>query len=418
MKLENEVSRRRFLEIGSATLAAAGVAGALSKTAGARGQESAAGGEPGQNSSSPVPQNPALATENPDSVTPPSTDHGNVEPFKYPFSVSHKRVEEGGWARQVTVQDLPIATTLAGVNMRLTAGGIRELHWHSAAEWAFMLAGSARITAITPIGKSFVSDVHEGDVWNFPSGIPHSIQGLGPDGCEFLLVFDDGAFSEYDTVQLTDWVAHTPREVLSKNFGVPPTAFDNSPKHELYIFQGEVPGPLAEDRSAAAGTAGISPVSFDYHFRAQTPDKSTKGGEVRIVDSKNFPAATTIAAALVLVHPGGMREMHWHPNADEWMYFIKGKGRMTVFAASGRARTMDFDAGDVGYVQKTFAHYIENTGDGDLEFLEMFRSSYYQDISLNNWLSHVPPELVQAHLRIDKATLDAIPKEEDVIVPA
>ena len=414
MKLEKEVSRRRFLEIGSATLAATGAAGALSKAAAAQDQESAARGEPGN----ALPQNPPLAAENPDSVTPPPTDHGNVEPFKYPFSLSHKRVEEGGWARQVTVQDLPIATTLAGVNMRLTAGGIRELHWHSAAEWAFMLHGSARITAITPTGESFVSDVHEGDLWNFPSGIPHSIQGLGPDGCEFLLVFDDGAFSEYDTVQLTDWVAHTPREVLSKNFGVPPTAFDNSPKHELYIFQGEVPGPLAEDRKAAAGTAGVSPVEFDYHLRAQAPNKSTKSGEVRIVDSKTFPVATTIAAALVLVHPGGMREMHWHPNADEWLYFTKGKARMTVFAASGRARTMDFDAGDVGYVQKTFAHYIENTGDGDLEFLEMFRSSYYQDISLSNWLSHVPPELVQAHLRIDKATLDAIPKEEEVIVPA
>jgi oxalate decarboxylase len=418
MKFEHEVSRRRFLEIGSTTLAATGMASALSKTAAGQSQESVAKAEHDQSPSNPVPQNPALATANPDSVTPPVTDHGNVEPFKYPFSVSHKRVEEGGWARQVTVQDLPIATTLAGVNMRLTAGGIRELHWHSAAEWAFMLYGSARITAITPDGKSFVSDVREGDLWNFPSGIPHSIQGLAPDGCEFLLVFDDGAFSEYDTTLLTDWVAHTPREVLSKNFGVPQSAFDNSPRQELYIFQGEVPGPLAEDRRAAAGTAGVSLVSFDYHLRTQSPNKRTKSGEVRIVDSKNFPAATTIAAALVLVHPGGMREMHWHPNADEWLYYIKGKARMTVFAASARARTMDFDAGDVGYVQKTFAHYIENTGDSDLEFLEMFRSSYYQDVSLSNWLSHTPPELVEAHLRIDKATLDAIPKEEKVVVPA
>jgi oxalate decarboxylase len=164
MKLESEVSRRRFLEIGSATLAATGVGGALSKAAAARSQESAARGEQDQSSRSLVPQNPSLAAENPDSVTPPVTDHGNVQPFKYPFSVSHKRTEEGGWARQVTVQDLPIATTLAGVNMRLNAGGIRELHWHSAAEWAFMLAGSARITAITPAGESFVSDVREGDL--------------------------------------------------------------------------------------------------------------------------------------------------------------------------------------------------------------------------------------------------------------
>ena len=62
-------------------------------------------------------------------------------------------------------------------------------------------------------------------------------------------------------------------------------------------------------------------------------------------------------------------------------------------------------------------HYIENTGDTDLIFLEMFKSSHYQDLSLSEWLTHTPPELVMAHLRIDKATLDAMPKEELVVTP-
>jgi oxalate decarboxylase len=138
---------------------------------------------------------------------------------------------------------------------------------------------------------------------------------------------------------------------------------------------------------------------------------------VRIVDSSKFKVSTTIAAAIVTVHPGGIRELHWHPNADEWQYFIGGKGRMTVFATGGRARTMDFQAGDVGYVQKALPHYVENTGDTDLKFLEMFKSSYYQDLALSEWLAHTPPELVAAHLHIDKATLDAIPRDEVVVLP-
>ncbi len=301
--------------------------------------------------------------------------------------------------------------------MRLTAGGVRELHWHTAAEWAYMLYGSARITAIDADGKSFVADVKESDLWYFPTGIPHSIQGLNPDGAEFLLVFDDGSFSEFATVLLSDWMAHTPKDVLAKNFGVPQSAFQKLPAKELFIFQAQVPGPLEADQKAAAGTRGLS--SSDFAFRTtQLPvTKRTKGGEVRIVDSSQFKVSKNVAAAIVTVHPGGIRELHWHQNADEWQYYFAGKGRMTVFATGGRARTMDFETGDVGYVQQTLPHYIENTGDTDLKFLEMFRSSFYQDLSLSEWLTHTPPELVMAHLNIDKATLDAFKRDEIVVVP-
>jgi oxalate decarboxylase len=301
--------------------------------------------------------------------------------------------------------------------MRLTAGGIRELHWHTAAEWAFMLYGSARITAIDAKGKSFVADVKEGDLWYFSTGIPHSIQGLAPDGAEFLLVFDDGNFSEYDTVLLSDWMAHTPREVLAKNFGATSQALGKMRSQELFIFQAEVPPPLATDQRAVGGALDPSDLDFAFRFSEQTISQRTTGGEVRIIDSSLFKVSTTIAAAIVTVHPGGMRELHWHPNADEWQYYISGKGRMTVFATGGRARTADFQAGDVGYVQQTLPHYIENTGETDLKFLEMFKSSFYQDLALSEWLSHTPPELVMAHLNIDRATLDAMPKDKLVIVP-
>jgi oxalate decarboxylase len=398
----NALSRRNFL---GKTAIALGSFAALQNVVGA--------GHP----SDPGPANRGLDGQNPDSIWPPATDSKSlVQNFKYPFSFANKRTYEGGWSREVTVRELPVSKTLAGVNMRLTAGGVRELHWHTSAEWAIMLTGTARITAIDAEGKSFVADVAKNDLWFFPSGIPHSIQGLGPDGCEFMLVFDDGDFSESETVLLSDAMAHLPPGVLSKNFTVNEQTLKNLPRQELFIFQTDVPGELAVDQKAAAGALGISPQDFAFRTMEMPPTKQTKGGEVRIVDSSKFKVATT-SMAMVTVRPGGLRELHWHPNADEWQYFISGKGRMTVVATGNKARTMDFQEGDVGYVQKTLLHYVENTGDADLVFLEIFKSDRYQDFSFSEWLAHTPPELVMAHLNIDKATFDAIPKNGGVIMP-
>ena len=361
------------------------------------------------------PRNIPLERENPDLLASPHTDAGTMPNLKFSFAAARNRLLTGGWAREVTIRELPVATQLAGVNMRLKPGGIREMHWHKEAEWGFVLAGSVRITAIDPEGRNFIDDVGTGDIWNFPKGIPHSIQGL-EEGAEFLLVFDDGNFSENQTFLITDWFAHTPREILAKNFGVPESAFANIPgdvEHTRYIFAGKVPGPLATD--GVQSPAGSVPVSYSYRLSAQEPIKAA-GGQVRIVDSTNFPAASTIAAALVEVDPGGMREMHWHPTNDEWQYYISGQARMTVFASSGIARTFDYQAGDVGYVPFAMGHYIENTGDETVRFLEMFRSNRFADLSLNQWMGLTPPELVQAHLNLDPQTMAALRKEKPVIV--
>ncbi|MFP5205060.1 MAG: cupin domain-containing protein, partial [Acidobacteriota bacterium] len=188
---KDALTRRSFLGRTSAALAAAAlpIAAAAQQT-----RDMNPGAHNGANESQPGPQNKTLDASEPDSVFPPTTDSGGQPPFKYPFSYSRKRIESGGWTRQVTVRDLPVSRNMAGVEMRLIAGGVRELHWHVGSEWALMTSGSARITAVDTKGRGFVEDVHEGDLWLFPGGIPHSIQGLGPDGCQFILVFNDGNF--------------------------------------------------------------------------------------------------------------------------------------------------------------------------------------------------------------------------------
>ncbi|THH00073.1 hypothetical protein EW026_g2385 [Hermanssonia centrifuga] len=318
------------------------------------------------------PQNVAVDLQNADFLAPPSTDAGTVGNAKWPFSMSHNRLQTGGWARQQNNAVMPMATEMAGVNMRLEAGAIRELHWHTTAEWAMVLKGSVQISVVNSDGENYLATVNTSDLWYFPAGTPHSIQATAdsPDGSEFLLVFDSGDFSEDDTFLLTDWLAHVPKDIIAKNFHTAQSAFNNIPGSELYIFPSTPPADNAVAPISPQGTASL-PYAFSFSQQPATP---LAGGSVKIVDSTTFKISTTIAAAEVTVEPGAMRELHWHPTQDEWSFYIEGTGRMSLFAASGNARTFDFQGGDVGYVPASFGHFVENTGNTTLRFLEIFKS--------------------------------------------
>jgi oxalate decarboxylase len=327
-----------------------------------------------------------------------------------------KRIQAGGWSRQVTQRELPTSKDIAGVNMRLTAGSFRELHWHTANEWAIMLTGKARVSVMQPDGNMFIDDVGAGDLWYFPAGYPHSIQGLEGDGCEFLLVFDEGAFSEDDTFLLSEFLAHTPPDTVQKNMGWARQAFDQLPARELYIFEAPLPERLEDDKRFL-GEHLENKSRYTFNLAGMAPTQLRSGGQVQVVDSSNFPASTQIAAAMVTLKPGAIREMHWHPNVSEWQYWIRGKGRMTVVTTSATARTMDFNANDVGYVPSMAGHSIENTGTEDLVFLEMFKSPRYADISLNQWIARMPDKMAEAHLKLPLSTIRSAPQGDNDVLP-
>ncbi|KAF8526323.1 oxalate decarboxylase [Hysterangium stoloniferum] len=339
------------------------------------------------------PQNVALDRQSPDLLAPPSTDEGSVPNAKWPFSLSHNRLHSGGWARE--------QNPMAGVNMRLEAGAIRELHWHATAEWAYVLKGTTRITSVTPEGEHYEADVNPGDIWYFPPGIPHSLQATDStaEGSEFLLVFDSGSFTEDNTFLLSDWIMHVPKELST-----------TSP----LIRFGFSHAPPALPENEVSGPQGVpTPFTFPWSKAAVTP---LVGGSVKVIDSTTFQVSKTIAAADVTVDVGGLRELHWHPTQDEWTYFISGQARVTIFAANGNARTFNYQAGDVGYVPVANGHYVENIGNETLHFLEIFKTDKFQDISLNQWLALTPPALVKAHLNIDDGTLALFNETKQVVV--
>jgi oxalate decarboxylase family bicupin protein len=348
---------------------------------------------------------------NPDLYAPPGTDSGSVPQAQWPLGLSHNRFGVGtqsGFARQQNVEQLPAAVEMAGVDMRLAPHAYRELHWHTANEWSLLLKGSVRLSAVNENGETFIDDISAGDVWFFPAGVPHSIQALD-EGCEFLLVFDSGTFSEDSTFLVSEMMLRNPKKVLSKNFQTPVSAFDNLPSGQLYIFNGQ-PAPANISKQNMTGPAGIVPYdqSYTYHFSQQEP-YVVPGGSVKIIDTTTFPIATDFAAALIVIEPGAMREMHWHLTSDEWNFFVQGSARITVFNAPESSNTFDYTAGDVGYIPASNSHYIENTGTEDVIVLEVLHQAKFTDISVAQWLALTPRQVVQDTLGLPDQMLDNLP---------
>ncbi|KAF2488525.1 Bicupin, oxalate decarboxylase/oxidase [Lophium mytilinum] len=365
----------------------------------------------------PGPRTYAYDRLNSDMYAPPATDAGDFTNGKWPFALSHNRhgLAGAGWARQQNTDQLPVATAMAGVNMRLSPNAYRELHWHKAGEWALMLNGSVRIQAVNENGETFIDDLTAGDVWFFPAGIPHSIQAFD-DGCEFLLVFDQGDFSEDETFLVSELFERNPQSVVAKNFKTSVQDFKDLPDGQLWIFPG-TPAPKNISAQNVTGPAGAiaQSDSYSYHFSEQQPYE-VDGGSIKIVDPATFPIAKGFSVALVTIKPGAMREMHWHTSSDEWSYFLAGSARLTVYQAPASSRTFDFSAGDVGYVPFPNAHYIENTGSDDVVLLEVLQAETFSDISVGQWLGLTSGQIVKDHLKVPDGFIAKLSKVKQYIV--
>jgi oxalate decarboxylase len=328
--------------------------------------------------------------------------------FRFALGAVTPKAYDGGWLRAATVDQFPVSQKLAGALMQLAPGGLRELHWHAnAAEWAYVIKGRCRVTTIDPQNRSEVGDFGPGDVWYFPRGYGHSIQGIGGEDCLFVLVFDNGYFAEFGgTFSISDWLGHVPPGVLQKSLGVPAQRFANFPKREVFIARGPVPAALARDPAAGSPTAGMP--TYRYPLLDQKPDEYP-GGTSRLVSQREFPVSTTMTGSHIRIRPGAIRELHWHPNADEWQYYLAGRASMSVFGSHGRVRTEQFQAGDVGYVPEGYGHYIENIGTEDLDVIVVFNNGAYESISLSAWLATNPLALLATNFGVPQSTFDGFP---------
>ncbi|WP_293907801.1 MULTISPECIES: cupin domain-containing protein [unclassified Sphingobacterium] len=339
--------------------------------------------------------------------------------FKYELEKKEPRTNDGGTTRGASVTDFPASIGIAGVSMRLQPGSMRELHWHAnAAEWAYVISGTVRTTIIHPDGHSYTDNFEPGDVWYFPKGYGHSIQATGTEECHFILIFDNGNFSEDHTFSVTDFVASMPPEIVAQNLGLTLEEVAALPKKEAYFAAGIVPDELSFNAAARPEESDIELTNLHrYPLHAQQPRIIPGGGLQRLVTSKEFPISTTMAGSILELQPGALREMHWHPNADEWQYYISGQAEMSVFLAEGTVVTEQFNAGDVGYVPMGAGHYIKNTGDTVCRVLIGFNSGKYESIDLSEWLSGNPKDVVVTNFGLTEGEIEKFPTKKIFIQP-
>lgn len=312
--------------------------------------------------------------------------------FKFALEKSDGKVVGSSYGKEATVTQLPISKGIAGVSMRLEPGAMRELHWHAtAAEWAFVLEGRVRTTVVDPNGFAETNDFDPGDVWYFPRGHGHMLQCLGERPCHFILIFDNGYFSEFGTFSITDWVGHAPPALLAKNFGLPETKFANFPKEEVYFARGKAP---PAEASAPLQGWKLPPDTHKYRLLAQQPHATYPGGREWRVDSSRFPIAKTITGVILDLDPGALRTLHWHPNADEWQYVVDGEVSVTLFGSHGRFRTERLEKGDVGYIPQGYGHSIENIGSRAARILIGFNAGVYETIDLSQWIAANPKDVL------------------------
>jgi oxalate decarboxylase len=335
--------------------------------------------------------------------------------YSYPFHKTPLVTYDGGTTKQVGTYNFPVSKGMAGVYMTLEPGAIRELHWHAnAAEWAYVMEGTTRITLTSPEGKVEIADVDAGGLWYFPKGWGHSLEGVGSKTTKFLLVFNDGTFSEGATFSVTDWLSHTPIDWVAQNLGWTPEQVKALPKKQVYISnRGPAPKPLAQTESRVATTPRIQ-VPHTYNLGKQLPLTSEAGNTLRLASAKEFPASYNMAGALIHLEPGGMRQLHWHPNADEWQYILNGEMELSVFASEGKASVSRLQTGDVGYVPKGYGHALINKTNKPTDILIVFDDGDYQSIDLNDWIISNPDAALGNTFQLSPEMLDKLPRKDQL----
>lgn len=335
--------------------------------------------------------------------------------FKFALEKSEGKVIGNSYGREATVTQLPISKGLAGVSMKIEPGVMRELHWHAtAAEWAYVLEGRVRTTVIAPDGTAETNDFEPGDVWFFPRGHGHMLECLGDKPCHFILIFDNGYFSEFGTFSISDWIGHVPPALLAKNFGVPASTFASFPKEEVYFARGKKP---PEEQSVPLQGWNKPKLTHKYEMMKQPPHRVFSGGREWTVDSTTFPISTTITGVILELEPGALRELHWHPTSDEWHYVITGNISVTLFGSHGRYRTETLEKGDVGYIPQGYGHSIENVGSTPCRVLIGFNTGVYQTIDLSQWIAGNPLDVLATNFSQPASLFEKFPKR-DVFVAA
>ncbi len=280
------------------------------------------------------------------------------------------------------------------------------MHWHSSAEWAYVIAGRCQATIVDPAGVMEIVNFGPGDTWSFPAGHAHAIQTLGASPCHAILTFDDGRYGEHGTFGLSDFMSRLDGPMLQTTLGVSDTVAQRLPEGETYIMQGPVV-PIESDQATAQQR--LEPKqSHRFALSESNPLIDTEAGSLRVASAAAFPVSSTMTGFLQTLQPGAIHAPHWHPGGNEWQFLLEGRTKVTIFEAEKRMASAELAPGDCAYLPRAMGHTVQNIGTGPCHFVGVHDAASYAECSLSQWLSTVPTHLIAANLGLTGSEVASI----------
>ncbi len=133
-----------------------------------------------------------------------------------------------------------------------------------------------------------------------------------------------------------------------------------------------------------------------FSFRNMKPQKVYPNGSRILLSSNELPLLQRISLSILKIAPRCAREPHWHPNADEMTYCVKGKALVTIFSPKNEHSTFTIDQGEMFYVPKGYFHSILNLTNEEAEFIIVFSNNLPEDLNLSDCMNAMPVHVMSA----------------------
>jgi oxalate decarboxylase len=319
----------------------------------------------------------------------------------------------GGTRTIANADNFPILKDISLYFLRLESKGIREPHWHpNAAELSYSIEGRALMTIFCPGAGHDSFTVDPGEIVFVPKGFLHHIENINQGETKFAIAFNHERPEDIgisgSTGSMTDNVlAHTFR-LGSEYF----SEFKKSPS-DLLITSKSIPEKITSSYQKI-------PNYHKFNLKAFPPTVQSKGGTVSLGNANNFAILNGLACYLLMLKPKGIREPHWHPNAAELDYVMRGKARMTIFGPGDNIDTFEVGPGEIVFIPPAYFHYIENLSNSeDMQFAIFFNNERPDDIGLSGAFGAYSNQVLGSIFGLEPKILDVLPKyQEDLFVVA
>lgn len=339
-------------------------------------------------------------------------------------NISGENVEDKSCSWITSLQKSKLTSPLgAEIRMQfaelfIAPGHTREVHWHiNSGEWGYVKGGKCGFTLMDSTGNSKRIEVIKDDVWYFPAGWQHSIEAFDRTvECNVLLWFDSGDAN----IDLTNTIAKLPDQIVSDSLGGIEDL--KTLKHPYDVCRG--------DNSATGVIPPKNPDSASKPEYAEYPWKpclepcpafriKSESNEVEVLkdnpagteyDAKieQFPGSLTMAGALLVLQKDAIREIHWHPNAEEQHYVLEGKVTVTVYGVDAnketKLETYTIGKGELGVVPRNFIHYIK--AEMYSELVIAFNSPSWETQTLSQTTTSTPNNIEASTFNVDEGIID------------